>query len=319
MSNDDVIAQLRAVDPAMRTDLSRIDPGALSALREGITMNATPSTTKARRLGRRGLFVAGVSVVLLGGGAAYAAHVEFFGGLADGVNCQHVWNETAAGAPEVTGPELTGDPIADCGTYDAQAGQPPVPDPVAFTYQGMLFVTPADQVPEGAVLRPASPTAAAARELNMSMADLVDGGGAQCFDQAGATAFATSELTRLGLTGWTVASDGGTNGSPCTGLWVEPDAQRVSVLPHRYPEPDVQVEPGGEVAGIRDALRAGITDACVNATDARAIADAALAELDYEPWPTTTVIDESVPCARVDMQVGGSIQVVVYGPSGAHD
>ena len=119
-----------------------------------------------------------------------------------------------------------------------------------------------------------------------------------------------------GPPGWSVASDGQTNGSPCTELVVEPDAERVLVLPDRF---DVQLEPGGEVAGIRDALRAGITDACVNATDARAIADAALAELDYEPWPTTTVIDESVPCARVDMQVGGNIQVTVYGPSGAHD
>ena len=116
-----------------------------------------------------------------------------------------------------------------------------------------------------------------------------------------------------------MASDGQTNGSPCTGLWVEPDAQRVAVLPHRYPEPDVQVEPGGEVAGIRDALRAGITDTCVNATDARAVADAALVGLEYAPWPTTTVVDESVPCARVDMAVGGSIQITVYGPSIAHN
>ena len=129
MRNDDVIAQLRAVDPATRTDLSRIDPGALSALREGITMSAPEATKRKRQLGRRGLFVAGVSVVLVGGGAAYAAHVEFFGGDGDGVNCQHVWNETAAGVPMVSGPELTGDPIADCDTYEAQAGQPSIADP----------------------------------------------------------------------------------------------------------------------------------------------------------------------------------------------
>ena len=129
MRNGDVIAQLRAVDPAAPMDLSRIDPGALRALREGITMSAPEATRRKRRLGRRGLFVAGVSVVLVGGGTAYAAYVEFFGGLADGVNCQHVWNETAAGVPQVTGPELTGDPIADCETYEAQAGLPRSPTP----------------------------------------------------------------------------------------------------------------------------------------------------------------------------------------------
>ena len=238
---------------------------------------------------------------------------------ADGVNCQHVWNETAAGVPEVMGPELTGDPIADCETYEARAGLPPIPDPVAFTYQGILFVTPIDQVPEGAVLHPTPPTAAAANELGMSMADLVDGGRSQCFDEAGATAFAESELARLGLTGWSVASRRETNGPPCTDCGSNLTRSVLSCFPTGLQRSTCTSSPEGEVAGIRDALRAGITDACVNATDARAIADAALDGLDYEPWPTTTVIDESVPCARVDIQVGGNIQVTVYGPSGAHD
>ncbi|WP_028049237.1 hypothetical protein [Cellulomonas sp. URHD0024] len=351
MRNDDIFARLCATDPVAQSDLSRIDPGALSALREGITMStpekAPTAAKRARRLGRRGLFAAGISVALVGGGAAYAAHLEFLGGDGDGLNCQHVWNDTATG---VTGANLTGDPIADCGVFVAKAGLAPITDPVAFTYHGFVFVTPRDQVPESAHLLKPSPDHAATRELQASMGDMVDGSQAHCLDPAAATAFAHSEVNRLGLTGWSIQAESahptevappslpdptGTPNAgpqpmpgativplpvalpetPCTLSMVDIPKKAVIILPNRAQDHEGAT---GAESSVRDALRTGITDACVSATDARAVADAALAGLPYAPWPTTTVVDETVPCARVDMEVGGSIQVTVYGPTVGH-
>ncbi|WP_028045622.1 hypothetical protein [Cellulomonas sp. URHE0023] len=319
MRDADLTARLRATDPVGRTDLSRIDPSALSALREGITMSmpeATGTRRRTRRLGRRGLFAAGISVVLVGGGAAYAGHLEFAGGAGDGVNCQHVWNETAMGVPAVMGPNLTGDPVTDCAGYVSAAGLSPILDPVAFAYDGMVFVTPSDQVPPDAVLLAPSPDGAASRELEASLRDWVDGGAAHCPDVPTATAFAQSELDRLGLDGWTVTYDGAARSWSCADSWVDIPKKSIRILANGAE--DLEVAAGPQTSGVRDALRAGITDTCVSAGDARAVADVALAVLDFDPWPTTTVLDESAPCARVDMEVGGSIQVTVYGPTAAH-
>jgi hypothetical protein len=256
--------------------------------------------------------IAGVSVALVGGGTAYAAHVQQVSGLADGLNCQQVWGEGVS-AQSVGGPSLTGDPIADCDVWAADAAKPRIADPVAFVYQGMTFVTPADQVPEGAALLQPSPTAAASRELEATLRDQVDGLRAVCDGPAAARAFVESELGRLGLSGWTVTDDGAAGDPPCTGATVDVRAKTVTILPRREEMRSTVDTP--DTTAIQNALRAGITDSCVTATDARAIADAALAGLDYEPWPTTTVVDESVPCARVDMEVGGNVQVTVYGPT----
>ncbi|MGW6225821.1 hypothetical protein ACWFQT_01780, partial [Cellulosimicrobium cellulans] len=63
------------------------------------------------------------------------------------------------------------------------------------------------------------------------------------------------------------------------------------------------------------ALRQGRPDAGgSHAVDERAIADEALTSVDG-PFPTTSVPDESAACARVDLFVGGNVQVTVYGPS----
>jgi len=309
MSNDDVIAQLRAVDPAAPMDLSCVDPGALRALREGITMTAPETTTKrARRMGRRGLFVAGISVVLVGGGVAYAAHQQFLGGDIHGWNCQVAPDE----AP-VSAVDLTGDPIADCATFVAQAGLPPVADPVAFTFQDATWVAPADLVPEGAVVVTPSVTAGPVRELEASLRDRVDGGAAHCPDQVTLVALASSELARLSLTDWTVAEDPRVWDLPCSAASVDAATKTVTVA--AFAVEDVESDPG-PATPIRDALRTGITDTCVNISDARSVADRALGEEFH--WPTTAVVDESVPCARVDLEVGGSAQVTVYGPTVAH-
>lgn len=321
MTNDDMLAQLRTADPAAGLELSRLDPSAVGALCEGITMTDRGTTTSARRrIGRRGALIAGLSLVLAGGGAAYAGHQQWFGGGGDGPNCQSVWNETAAGVPMVSGPDLTGDPIADCDVYREQAGLPPIGDPVAFRFGGMVYVTPRDQVPEEAtLLGELAPTAAAERELRASTWDWVDGGSSHCFTTPEAQAFARSELDRLDLTGWTVVTDDVPEagmvapGMVCALVMTDPATHTITVLPDR--SEDYETAAGPVSSRVRDALRTGIAQTCLSLADAVAVADAALGSEHH--WPTTAITDESASCSRVDLEIGGSIQVTLYGPTTA--
>lgn len=321
MSHDDVLGQLRSADPVAGLDLSHLDPCALSALRQGITMTDRDTTGRQRRrIGARGTLIAGLSVALVGGGAAYAEHQQWFGGIGDGLNCQSVWNETAAGVPMVGGPHLTGDALLDCDTYRERAQLPPIGDPVAFDYGGLVYVTPRDQVPEGAeVLGELSATAGAERELRASTRDLVDGGSSHCLTAAEAEAFARAELDRLGLTGWTIATDDVPApemvppGMVCAAIETDAVRRTIDVLPNRTD--DWEAAAGPVTSGIRTALRTGILQTCVNVVDALAVAEAALGTQHH--WPTTGITDEDASCARVDMEVGGSIQVTIHGPTTA--
>ncbi len=317
--DQDAIAALRAVDPARQSDLGAVDPGAVDALREGIIMTGTASpAAHKRRVGRRGALAIGLSTALVGGGAAYAAYQITHGpsAAADGLNCIQTWSQ---GEPSAAGPELTGNPVADCAQMLAEKGAQPLADPVAFRKGNILYVAPRTEVPDGAVLVPLSAEDAKARELEASTRDLVDGAQSICMTEAEADGWVTSELARLGLTGWTIAIAEGKSSEPgatCAAFDVNDATSTLTVLPERNTPPATH-DPASDTApvtGIRDELRRGITDACVSVDDARALADKALAGLDYEPWPTTTVVDESVTCARVDMEVGGNIQVTVYGP-----
>ena len=188
-------------------------------------------------------------------------------------------------------------------------------DPVAFEYRDLTYVTPRDQVPADAVLL-AAPTAqdAAERELEASLRDQVDGLWSSCADPAAAEAVVHAELDRLGLTGWGVLVEPTPEdpypGSPCTDAMVDADQRTVTVLPARAADADQQ-DP--ERVTLRDELRDGITQRCVSADEAGAVVEAALAEQPH--WPTTILVDEAAACARVDLEIGGSIQVTVHGPT----
>lgn len=200
----DLMQRLRAADPA-----ARLAPVADDAMREAImtthvTTDQEAQAARGRRV-RRGLISGGLATVLVGGGVAYAAVVNDWHrgtGPMDGLTCLTQW-----GAPEEErsgGSVLTGDVVADCQQYQALTGLPVIEDPVAFRFEGVLYVTPRGEVPDGARLEPVDPQALALHELETSLGDWVDGLGAQCLDEAGAVAAARAELDRLGLGDWTV-------------------------------------------------------------------------------------------------------------------
>jgi hypothetical protein len=322
----DVIAELRAQDPARRARLDTVDPGALVALREGITMTeragTTPERQKARRMRRRGVLATGLGVALVGGGVAFAAS-QLWGdelGAATntmGIECEEVFGQGYGEEGGTWATTLTGDPVADCQAVRAQEGLAPLADPVAFLLDGRMYVTPRDQVPDGADLLEIDPAEAAVyRELQASLRDVVDGGKALCLSADDAVAWVESEYDRLGLSGWSVEVVHGHDEEgkhPCSELYVD-GTQMVSV----YPGLDGRVEdavPAEQLTALRS-----IGEQCMTVDQAQEVAEGAFGAEAVDGQllqPITRVVDPGATCARVDMEAhgGGTVVVTVYGPT----
>jgi len=329
----DAMKQLRAADPVGRVDLDAVEPVAFATLREEIIMTGTqldaaeaertaagagPTRAGRKRLGRRGAIAVGLAAVLAGGGVAYAAIQAFVAQDAAGLSCMGTWDDSALEGQGIDagGPWLTGDAVADCTTMLAEAGLPPVADPVVFEHDGWVYVTPADQAPDWIepIDTAGGPAAdAAVIELRQSLGDRVDGGNGACRTVDEAVAWAQSELDRLGIEDWRIETQGTNDSSrPCSGLSAE-ETGKVVVAADADPD-DLYGVP--ELDPTVAALRAAAADECLTAEQMRAIVDEELGELGHH-WPTTTVQDDAAECARVDMVVGGSVQVTVYGPGAA--
>jgi hypothetical protein len=124
-------------------------------------------------------------------------------------------------------------------------------------------------------------------------------------------AWARAELDRLGLEGWVVDAAGSPSAEkPCSAISAEAQGT-VVVAPSEAPD---ELMAASEIDPVVEALREGVAEQCVTVDEARAIADEAYSNLDFEPFPTT-VVDEELECATADLQVGGSMQVTVYGPT----
>ena len=306
------------------------DRHALGALREGILMTDrhTPPTVEAprrgRRLGRRGLVSGVLALALVGGGAAYAAYTQWYvGGGGDGLTCMTTWQDPLEGdgvLDATGGPPLTGDPVADCQRYQQLSGKPPIVDPVAFERDGAVFVTPREQAPkDGRDLETTAAERAAGMRLDAALDDWVDGGRSRCYDRATAVPFMQAQITRLGLTGWStkvMPDNRPYEDGPCGFFDTDPATRTAMFFPDREADPSIR-KPDKDVASfvydVRDALREGIADTCVSADEAEAVVERALGSQHH--WPTTVVADDRARCASIDLQVGGSIQIWVYGPA----
>jgi len=330
---DEHLARLRAADPVRGGGLDGLDPASLHALRDHIagrpSAGRSSSTPVRRRRRARRAAVGGLAVALLGGGVAYASYASlvgwYSGGAGDGLTCVSAWGTDlqAVHADSSGGPVLSGDPVADCQHYQQLTGREPIDDPVAFRFAplgvegGSIYVGPRDEVPDDAEVITPSPDAAAVRELEASTRDWVDGMRAHCFDETGGRAFVTAELDRLGLTGWTIdvaAPDAYAHGS-CAGVaTVDASTRSIDLRPDWSAPPGTVAEPGDtspEAFEIRDGLRA-LAEQCLPLDEASAGVERVLGAEHH--WPTTTVVDPDAACTRVDMEVGGSIQVTLRGP-----
>jgi hypothetical protein len=330
MNDHDPLDALRAARRVSDAEIAgSVDRQALRALREGITMidRDQPATLEAprrgRRLGRRGVSAGALALVLVGGGAAFAAYQQWYvgGGGADGLTCMTTWQDPSDSDEPLDstgGPALTGDPVADCQRYQQLSGRPEINDPVAFTRNGYVYVAPRDQVPsDGTPLTAATADTAAAMRLDAALQDWVDGGNSRCFTSTTAVPYMKAEIARLGLAGWStkvMPDNRPYQEGPCGSFYTDPVSRTAMFLPDRGPDPNVRrPDPGisGFVYDVRDALRTGITTHCVSTKQAQDVVAKALGAEHH--WPTTVVRTNS-PCASVDLVVGGSVQVWIYGP-----
>ncbi|MFC8597839.1 hypothetical protein [Isoptericola sp. NPDC057191] len=323
----DVMKQLRDADPARPGRLDAVDEAVFAALRDDIATTSTrstadlaeapaPTTSRRRRVGRRGAVAIGLAAVLTGGGVAYAAVHLFQGATGEGLTCVRTWNaDTAAGQHvDAAGSWRTGDPYADCTTLLAEQGLPPIDDPVAFAWDGQTVVAPADQVPDGVErLEGSQALGTGVVELRRTVEDVVDGGRGECRTVAEGAAWAQGEVDRLGLQDWTVVEQPGTEGLPCSDYVVDVQDRQLTVSASEDPYQRLSTP---EMDAMTAALRERIVDRCVSLDKARAVVDDVFAPVDFE-FPTTDVVDESAGCARVDVLLGGTIDVTVYGPSTA--
>ncbi len=311
---NDPIARLRHADPAPESNLAQISSNAWARIQDGTTAEprtvtaSVPSTEPAHRgIGRRGILAAGAAVLLAGGGAAYAAITSYTKVM------QVVCLPDGPGEQEIITPVLTGDPIADCASAMESQGLSPIADPVAYGKPSYLYVVPGDDVPTD--VEPLTTQYAIDPkmvELEASVADFVDGGMAPCRTVAEQQAWAQGELERLALRDWSVRlADGAVNDhdSPCSTVLIDNDQ---SLLIHATPADDTF---SGGTWELADELRAQISESCLSLEEARAIVSKALAARDAGPSHLTTIEDQDVDCARVDAEIGGDIQITVYGPS----
>ncbi|GII98250.1 hypothetical protein CLV28_1322 [Sediminihabitans luteus] len=318
---NDLMARLSEQDPARRL-APATDGEAWGHVRDelltatGEAREARPrAVLRRRRPGRRTGIIAVSAFVLVGAGTAFAVVNDLFASYPDSVVCTSRWG--ADGADEVAvGPLLTGDVVEDCEVLFARAGLAPIDDPVAFS-MGDTYVAPADQVPEGATILDA-PVVLSAEELELhaSIYDFVDGANV-CRSVEDEAAWFRSELERLGLADRTTVEVTGENSAaePCARVdGLGPSAEVSETYTVRPADDPESIFIGGHWRLAAD-LREQITGACLSLEEARAVADAAIATYYDDTWPTTSVVDESASCARVDASTGGNVQVTVYGPT----
>lgn len=326
MRDQDLMRQIAALNPVTTAEISRLDAAAAAALREGIVMTTEPhAPTRRRRLGPRGLLTGGVTVALLGGGLAYAVQYGWpeGGGDVGSLTCLTEWADPnrvdiEADGRATGGPPLTGDPVADCQEYQALSGRPLIDDPVAFHWGPSTYVAPRSQAPADATLLAPRVDAGAEHELSLSIDDYIGGLGARCLSTGDAVTAAQAELDRLGLIDWRVGVLQRPEGYPeeeCALVGIAHDApDTLEVWPNGRPDRDDSrgSETDEVVFEIQDVVRTQISDQCLDIDTARATVDDTLRDLHH--WPTTSIVDTDAHCTRAYMEVGGSIQVTLYGP-----
>lgn len=328
--NDTMMTQLRQADPAREIEQAGLSDAALAALREGVLLTPREPAPTRRRWRRPVAVLGGAAVIVAGGGMAYAAYERMYVG-GDRLTCLTEWPEESF-AEGSGGVPLTGDDIADCQRYQELTGGPYIEDPMVIRRGDMRIVAPRDQVPaEYLALEVLSDdTAAVIRELTASMGDWIDGGRSQCFTAETASAFVAGELDRLGLQDWTYHEGDGSNGGPCgefsahydeTGereVWFYPERQPDPTVPWIYdpdqPEEWIRSDEPGPLWDFRWTLRDEIANSCVSLEEAKTIVNREIVALG-PTHPTTFLLDEGLSCANVDMEVAGSVQVTVRGPS----
>lgn len=289
--------------------LADLDLPDLLAAAEARAASLGPDRSGVSRPRRVRLLVV-VAVVVLGGAALGWA---FFASSArDTVSIQCMIDGSSSVIPSATG-----DPVADCAAQWERETGSLAPRLVAYDNgHGGITVRPADEPPpSGWTPLPDGATQNVAMvRMQQWLDDYVGGLNSGCFDNATAVAMTERALERLGMTLWTVRPAPSDDTGACveSGL-LDPMSQTVQLRALDGP-----TDPAAPYEKLAVKLRS-IADGCgslyATARQVRSAAtDLGLSE-DAGQYQVTEVRDDEARCTSINENVGGTIFIILRGPS----
>jgi hypothetical protein len=210
-------------------------------------------------------------------------------------------------------PSSSGNPVRDCDIEWKRELGNAAPPLVAYdnTLGGVTVLPRGQTPPKGwAVLRSQN---VALIELQDSLDDYIAGLNSGCFDAQAATGLTNTKLGRFGFHGWAVAVRSGA-GTCVAADVVDPGSRTVTLIPTSRPTG------AEETLFLKLARRLRpITQTCERLSAAVAAANEAATSLGLsaaaKTYELNAVKDDSLRCATVYEQVGGTIFLTVRGPS----
>jgi hypothetical protein len=214
-------------------------------------------------------------------------------------------------------PSATGDPVADCSAQWQRDTGSPAPPLVAYDNgDGGVTVMPAGETPpSGFTLLPTGETQNVSMvEMQQWLDDYVTGLNSGCYDDATATRMTQQALTRFGIGGWTVQPPPSSDTGQCLGTGIlDPTSKTVTLRALGGPVP-----PDSTVEKLAAKLRA-IAQECApldtTATQVRSAANELGLSENAHQFELTQIRDNTATCTTISENVGGTIFLLLRGPS----
>jgi hypothetical protein len=241
------------------------------------------------------------AVVVLGAAAVGWAFLASSGRDSVAVECEIQGSDTII-------PAASGDPVADCAAQWQRDTGTTAPALVAYDNGlGGITVLPASQTPpDGFTRLPGGAVQNVSMvEMQQWLDDYVSGLNSGCFDGATATQMTQQELTRLGMTGWAVLAPPSSDAGSCVDTGIL-DASKSTVALRALSGP---VPPGSVMEQLAAKLRP-IAQDCV-----RSAAGELGHSEDAHQYELNEVPDASARCTTISENVGGTIFLILRGPS----
>lgn len=292
-----------------------------SDLMSSITAEPANPFSAPRRSKRRWLLPAAAAAVLLTGAGAWAVARDD-GPTNLGISCPGNRDGSIVGVQATSG-----DPVADCAAtwVDLHGGEAPPMTAYVNPAGDVAVVLAGHQAPDGFAAMANARFDAKLIELQESLADIAGDLPHGCTDEASARSVVQHEFDRLDLEGWTVGTDPDRpidEARPCARADVhgrdrrvvlrgDPRAKAFSDAYQQFAqELDRQLQATCSTLPEAEA----VTKRIAAATDVSALTDVAFTTEDGF-LSIDSVEDQTAPCARASVSVGGRVQVTLRGPA----
>jgi hypothetical protein len=288
----------------MREVVQSLDPSAPTPPAAPISRKARP----ARRRRRLPILIAAALVVLSGTAVGWALVVSSARNTVS-VQCE------IQGSSAVI-PSATGDPVADCAAqWHRDTGNPAPPLAAYDNDVGGITVLPADQAPPSGWtrLRSGETQNVSMVEMQQWLDDYVSGLNSGCYDNATAIQTTQQALTRFGMGNWTVQPPPSSDTGRCVGTGILDGTNSTVTLRALDPGP-ADSTPERLAAKLR-SIAQGCMSLEATAQQVRSAANELGLSEDAHQFELTEVRDESARCTTIYENVGGTIFLILRGPS----